>query len=111
MTAPGLTCATCHGDLYPHEAKRTDDGWRHHRARNLCNSIRRLREAEANRRARAEDLEWMAETGETFTGAAKRLGISNSALERWLRIHPMPGVYRALLARDPGAINGKKRAA
>lgn len=33
--------------------------------------------------ARAEDLEWMAATGESTAGAAKRLGITSVALERW----------------------------
>lgn len=32
---------------------------------------------------RAEDLEWMASTGETTEGAARRLGISIDALEKW----------------------------
>lgn len=38
-------------------------------------------------RARREDLEWMARWGETFDGAARRLGISPSALDKWLDRH------------------------
>lgn len=34
-------------------------------------------------RNRAEDLAWMARWGETFAGAARRLGISVDALEKW----------------------------
>lgn len=47
----------------------------------LCRSrehARRLREA------RAEDLRWMAETGETFDRAAARLGLTSKVLERWM---------------------------
>lgn len=34
---------------------------------------------------RARDLEWMAETGETYERAAERLGITPAALEKWGR--------------------------
>ena len=32
---------------------------------------------------RAEDLAWMARTGETTEGAATRIGLSVESLERW----------------------------
>lgn len=38
-------------------------------------------------RDRLEDLEWMAATGETFEGAAKRLGITQPGLEKWINLH------------------------
>lgn len=112
LEAPGLTCATCHGPLYPEQARRTDDGWKHtQEARGTCLNQRRVREGRESRAARAEDLEWMAETGETFSGAAKRLGISNSALDRWLRHNDRMDLHGTLLSRDPGACNGGRRAA
>lgn len=47
------------------------------------------------RAARLEDLTFMAECGETFEGAAKRLGITESALEKWGRDHA-PELLRRL---------------
>lgn len=55
--------------------------------------------AELNRR-RAEDLEWMAATGENAVGAAERLGISLAALERWGRRN-RPDLWATLSARNP----------
>lgn len=34
---------------------------------------------------RLEDLTFMTECGETFEGAAKRLGLTENALEKWTR--------------------------
>lgn len=48
---------------------------------------------------RLEDCRWMAEHGESLTGAAKRIGITTNALETWLRKHD-PDTLRPLLARD-----------
>ena len=111
IRAPGLTCSTCHGDLYPDEARRSDDGWRHApSARGKCISNRTTRLHEQSRRARAEDLRWMAETGESFDGAAKRLGVTSMALERWFRLNPMPDVQRTLRSRNPIG-NTSRRAA
>lgn len=107
---PGLTCVTCRSVLYSGEAKRTDAGWRHV-DRNLCNSIRVKAENAEKRAARREDIEWMCETGETFSGVAKRLGITNTALEKWLRANDMRDVQQRLLARDPGAITHRRKAA
>lgn len=42
-----------------------------------------------NHDARREDLAWMAETGETFAGAAKRLGVTTDALGKWCERHDM----------------------
>lgn len=36
---------------------------------------------------RLEDLTWLADTGETFEGAAARIGLTEMALEKWLRNH------------------------
>lgn len=105
---PGLTCAACHGELYPSEAQRTDEGWRHTEAdRRKCSAQRRSRQQQERR----EDIEWMAETGETFSGVAKRLGISIAALDRWLRHNDLLHIHRTLLARDPGATNARRRTA
>jgi hypothetical protein len=50
--------------------------------------------------ARAEDLAWMADTGETVTGAAKRLGISVETLEKWCARHGQMAVYRRLASHE-----------
>lgn len=125
MTAPGLTCAHCRGDLYPHTAKRTGDGFAHvhqcpkscsvegcdraYDSIGYCNTHRRrfrkygdplVAPKLVNRDARLEDVRWMAETGESFTGAAARLGLKRDALENWLRRHD-PETLARLIAREP----------
>lgn len=60
------------------------------------------------RQARHEDLQFMADTGEGLTGAAQRLGMTRTALEKWLSNND-----KALLQRlrehdchiDPGWAN------
>ena len=102
IEAPGLTCATCHGELYPDEARRTNDGWKHSQAaRGQCLAVRTAREHARKRQQRLEDLQWMAETGECFSGAAKRLGITFAALDRWLRLNHFADLRQTLLAREP----------
>ncbi len=49
---------------------------------------------------RLEDLAWMADTGESASGAAERLGMTLSALERWCDRHARD-LWRRLSARDP----------
>lgn len=56
-------------------------------------------------RARAEDVEWMAATGECLTGAAQRLGITPSSLESWCRDHGMQTELEALRDRDIDSLN------
>lgn len=63
----------------------------------------RTRELHAHADARAEDLAWMAETGETVTGAAKRLGISKETLEKWCARHGHLDLFRALARHEEGA--------
>ena len=53
-------------------------------------------------RARAEDMCWLADTGECATRAAERLGTTYDALEKWARAHGMAAEWRALKSRDPG---------
>lgn len=48
---------------------------------------------------RIEDCRWMAQHGETLTGAAKRLGVTRSALDRWLRKYD-PTTLRTLADRE-----------
>lgn len=90
---PGLTCCVCLGPLYPEDARRTERGWRHSGPPQECQTRKR--------EARNEDLRWMAETGESYSGAARRLGVTIAALERHFRLHPMPEVRAALVSRDP----------
>lgn len=52
------------------------------------------------RAERLEDVAWMAATGECMTGAARRLGLTHSALDHWTRRHA-PELREVLLAREP----------
>lgn len=49
---------------------------------------------------RLEDIEWLADTDETLTGAATRLGITTQALTRWLRNHGHDDLLDRLMNRD-----------
>jgi transposase-like protein len=48
---------------------------------------------------RLEDCQWMAEHGESLTGAAQRLGIGRDGLEVWLRKHDRD-TLRVMAERD-----------
>lgn len=50
--------------------------------------------------ARAEDLRWLAATGENLTGAARRLGITVCALEKWAQLHGMRDELAVLRGRE-----------
>ena len=52
------------------------------------------------RQARIEDLAWMVECGENAEGAARRLGLTRNALERWCGNHA-PDLWRRLCSREP----------
>lgn len=56
--------------------------------------------AEANA-ARLEDLTWMADTGETITGAATRLGLELKTLHKWCARHGHMHLYARLANREP----------
>lgn len=52
--------------------------------------------------ARLEDAEWMAETGESLTGAARRLGYRNvDSFERFLRDRGRLDILKRLNAQEP----------
>jgi hypothetical protein len=53
-------------------------------------------------RARAEDIRWFVDTGENLTGAARRLGISRSGLEKWAEHHGLHAELDTLRRREPG---------
>lgn len=57
---------------------------------------------------RGEDLAWMADHGETFTGACERMGISSDALEKWGRRH-RPDLLRRLRANETVIGSGARR--
>lgn len=59
--------------------------------------------------ARAENVAWLAATGESATGAARRLGITYKALEKWARRNA-PEDWRRLRANDPCDIAMSERA-
>lgn len=50
--------------------------------------------------ARLEDVRWMAETGETLTGAARRLGLDAESLAVWLRRRGAGELCRTLRGRE-----------
>jgi len=52
------------------------------------------------RQARLEDLQWLVDTGETLTGALKRLDITKSALDKWCRNHDCWHLFARLAARE-----------
>ena len=58
-----------------------------------------IAKAEQRRQERFEDLAWMVETGETIEGAARRLGLSPNALEKFAVEHA-PDLLRKLRERD-----------
>ena len=104
MTAPHATCATCSGALYPLLARRTEAGWVH-ADRRECEVMRR-RIAAAHR---AEDVRWMAATGECLSRAAERLGTTADALEKWLRLRGMDSERRTLMSREPIGLGWERR--
>lgn len=56
---------------------------------------------EVNIPARREDIRWMAETGESLTGAAQRLGLTHTALDKFCRRQGLYDELHRMLARDP----------
>ena len=121
---PGLTCATCEARLYPHEARRTPDGFVHldraacagckvdgcqgkKSARGYCRPHyhRWLRHGDplGGRITIAEtleDIEFMADTGESLVGAAARLGLKRATLGTFLGRNGRHDLTRRLAARD-----------
>jgi hypothetical protein len=101
---PGLLCGNCEQPLYPETARSTDYGWMHaghcpstcaidgceqpRDARGWCQNHwkqwRKHGHPLATRAIELEDVEWMAETGESFYGAAMRLGVKPGSLEKFL---------------------------
>lgn len=128
----GLTCARCHMPFNGANVRRTDEGWVHimcpsgctvpgcerrHQARGLClyHYKRNQRHGhplggtERNNTPRAElieDVEWMVETGECLTGAARRLNRTPQALEGVLGRAGRRDLYRALSAREWAPVQG-----
>jgi hypothetical protein len=54
-----------------------------------------------DQQARAEDIRFLAETGECLTGAARRLGMKVDALEKWATFHGLRDELNRLRAREP----------
>ena len=61
-----------------------------------------LRGWAARQHHRTEDLRWMAGTGESLSGAARRLGLRTQTLERWA-VNNCPDVLRLLRRNEPSA--------
>lgn len=51
--------------------------------------------------ARLEDIAFMADCGESLSGAASRLGIGVSGLEAWLKAHDAKHLTDALRVNEP----------
>lgn len=63
--------------------------------------------------ARLEDLLWLVDTGENSDGAARRMGLTYKALEKWSYLHA-PEAWGTLCrrrARDHNGHTGKWTAA
>lgn len=122
--APGLTCATCGHPFDGRLARRTETGWTHTHNCALCavddcekpvhsagfcgahwHRWRRhgdpLGGRPTPRRLEIEDVEWMVETGENLTGAARRLERSTEALLQSLRRRGRNDLASKLTAREP----------
>lgn len=116
MTPPGLMCANC-GRPMP-LSRATDDGYVHAAAcprpcaiegcdtprensATWCNHHAYNNKRWGNPLGRpsmdVEDIEWMAETGETLDGAAQRLKRSPDAVEVALRVAGRADVYAHLV--------------
>ena len=123
-----LTCHRCDhpftGEVY---ARRTELGWEHvvcpraetcahdgcirpSRARGYCHAHykRMLAGRDMDGRVQLttdhlEDVEWMAETGESFDRAAERLGVKPASLERFLQRRGRRDLIAALKRREVGA--------
>jgi transposase-like protein len=55
-------------------------------------------------KARREDVAWMAATGESLSGAARRLGITASGLEKWCEKHGRVDDLNVLRSREPCSV-------
>lgn len=64
--------------------------------------------AEAFNAERLEDLTWMANTGETASRAAERLGCTLTALKAWCRRQDCSYLYHRLRANEVGAGAGAR---
>lgn len=60
-----------------------------------------------NAQARAEDIRFLAETGECLTGAARRLGLTNSGLEEWCKDNGLRREAFILRSREPRDHNSR----
>lgn len=103
MIPAGLTCGKCERALSPDLARLSGEFYIHadrcpclvegcdrkNHAKGYCNlhHLRLLKHGDPMHTGliETEDVEWMAETGETFEGAAKRLGTTVKSLESVLR--------------------------
>jgi hypothetical protein len=121
LTPPGLTCGRCEQPLTPDLAKVRDDTYVHasrcpcliegcdrtNHAKGYCNlhHLRLIKHGDPMHSGviETEDVEWMVETGETFEGAAKRLGSTVKSLESVLRRRGRLDLIEALRRRTVAA--------
>ena len=84
-----LTCARCQRPVYPRTVRPSPDGW-------VC--------ADTTECARIEDLTWLADCGASLAEAARRVGTSREALDRWLRRRGENALLWRLIAAEPARV-------
>lgn len=115
-------CATCdkpmiaasrwHKLTASERGRAVNDGYRRKDGPGICarcanarvkgdRAAARRAEQDKQRADRIEDLEWMAEHGESLIGAAARVGITESALEHFLVRNERRDVLEVLRRRNP----------
>lgn len=128
---PGLTCARCAGSLYPRPATHTQEGYVHttrcprictipgcgrpHVAKGFCGPCYKRGGEPATRTSmdsvHLDDVAWMANTGETWTGAVARLGVKAKTLEKWLKDRGAYDLAVRMRARETPLTSGSHKVA
>lgn len=85
---------------------------RRHRARGYCSThynhiVMGRSPRHFDSEGRMEDICWMAETGESLAGVAKRLGVTQRAVEMFLTRYDRPDVLATLTRRNPRDPNNR----
>lgn len=95
----------CHAGKYGQGASDLDDAYTVPR---FSASGARTDPTRTPDHARLEELQFLAESGESAAGGARRMGFSEETLERWCDRQggEVAELWRSLTARNPGAVDG-----